>query len=109
MKYSDQSKLERAQKQVKKIKGWYNHLTIYILVSILLQLFYSGYFGFSPITDDTPGYIRFISPVCWGIGLLLHGLFVFHGSYFRSLWRGWEERKINEIMQQDEEELKKWD
>lgn len=108
MKYSDQTKYERAQKHVKKIKGWYNHLTIYIVVSVLLQLFYSGFFGFTPITDNTPFYVRLISPICWGIGLSIHGLYVFHGNYFRNFWKGWEERKISEIMKEDQEELKKW-
>ena len=61
---------EQAKKRVEAKKGFYVHLTVYILVNILLVLVWAFAAG--------GGFPWFVFPlVGWGIGLLFHGLGVF--------------------------------
>jgi hypothetical protein len=104
-----QSKYDRARKQVKDIKGWYNHLTVYIIVNILLQLFYSGAFGVEQFTLHIPFWARFTTPFFWGLSLLGHGIYVFRGRFIKNLFKSWEEKKIKEILEDDENNSVKWE
>ena len=85
-----------AKKRVKKLKGFYSHLTIYILVNLLIV--------FINIQDLKPGesyfqYKNFITLFFWGIGLAVHGLSVFVPQFV--LGKDWEERKIRELMDKE--------
>ena len=89
----DDIKYLEAKKRVKKLKGFYSHLTIYILVNLFIV--------FINIQDLKPGesyfqYKNFITLFFWGIGLLAHGMSVFVPQFV--LGRNWEERKIKELM-----------
>ncbi len=89
----DNIKYLEAKKRVKKIKGFYSHLTIYVLVNLMIM--------FINFQDLKPGesyfqYKNFITLFFWGIGLLAHGLSVFLPHFV--LGRNWEERKIREFM-----------
>lgn len=82
-----------AKKRMKKLKGFYSHLTIYILVNLLIV--------FINIQDLKAGesyfqYKNFITLFFWGIGLLAHAMSVFVPQFF--LGKNWEERKIRELM-----------
>jgi hypothetical protein len=66
---------KRAEKRVKAKIGFYIHLTIYIIVSLMLILIWRFTAG--------GGYQWFWWPIMgWGIAILFHGLgiFVFSGS-----------------------------
>ncbi|KFC24268.1 2TM domain-containing protein [Chryseobacterium sp. FH1] len=85
-----------AKKKVKKLKGFYSHLTIYVLVNLLIV--------FMNIQDLKPGesyfqYKNFITLFFWGIGLLAHALSVFVPQFV--LGKNWEERKIRELMDKE--------
>ena len=85
-----------AKKRVKKLKGFYSHLTIYVLVNLLIV--------FINIQDLKPGesyfqYKNFITLFFWGIGLVAHALSVFVPQFV--LGKDWEERKIREIMDKE--------
>lgn len=85
-----------AKKRVKKLKGFYSHLTIYLLVNLLIV--------FINIQDLKPGesyfqYKNFITLFFWGIGLAVHGLSVFVPQFV--LGKDWEERKIRELMDKE--------
>lgn len=89
----DNIKYLEAKKRVKKIKGFYSHLTIYVLVNLMIV--------FINFQDLKPGesyfqYKNFITLFFWGIGLLAHGLSVFLPHFV--LGRDWEERKIRALM-----------
>ncbi|MFC0343593.1 2TM domain-containing protein [Epilithonimonas hispanica] len=89
----DDIKYLEAKKRVKKLKGFYSHLTIYILVNLFIV--------FINIQDLKPGesyfqYKNFITLIFWGIGLVAHGMSVFVPQFV--LGRNWEERKIKELM-----------
>ncbi|WP_312761233.1 2TM domain-containing protein [Epilithonimonas sp.] len=92
----DDIKYLEAKKRVKKLKGFYSHLTIYILVNLFIV--------FINIQDLKPGesyfqYKNFITLFFWGIGLLAHGMSVFVPQFV--LGRNWEERKIRELMNKE--------
>jgi len=76
----------RARKKVKKKKGFYSHLTSYILVIGFL-------FILNMITS--PLDIWFIFPALgWGLGLGFHYLGVFGLPMFKFNSEEWEEREI---------------
>jgi hypothetical protein len=81
---------QEAKRRVKAIRGFYIHLVVYVLVNALLFLI--------DITTSS-GVFWFYWPLLgWGIGLVLHAVFVFGVGY----WLGpeWEEKKIKETMDQ---------
>ncbi|MDP2088300.1 MAG: 2TM domain-containing protein [Flavobacteriaceae bacterium] len=79
----------RAKKQVKAIKGFYNHLISFMIVNtflIAINLIYS------------PVYLWFFYPLLgWGLGVFFHAMKVFNFMPF--LNKEWEERKIKEFIE----------
>jgi hypothetical protein len=91
------AKYEMAVKRVKRIKGFYIHALVYVLVNafILLSTFNKSLFG-----DHNFWQWQNLNTVFfWGIGLIAHGLSVFGGNLF--FGKGWEEKKIQELMDKD--------
>jgi len=88
---NDYERYQRARKQVEEIKGFYIHLTVYVLVMaglIYINLRYS------------PQYLWFLwTMVSWGIGFLFHAMKVF--SWFPFFNKDWEERKIKQYMEEE--------
>tara|TARA_R110002050_G_scaffold100580_1_gene208164 strand:+ start:114308 stop:114634 length:327 start_codon:yes stop_codon:yes gene_type:complete len=108
MKNNNLSKLERAQKRVKDIKGFYNHAVIYVIINSLLLIFKER-FVFTILSKNAigdPDFLRWIdwnvygTPIIWGIGLLVHGICVFNAT--PKFLKNWEERKIKKYMQEEE-------
>ncbi len=78
---------ERAVKRVKELKGFYGNLISYCIVIPFLVII-------NLLTS--PKQIWFYWPMLgWGIGILAHGMNVF------AIGKNWEEKKIQEIMNQD--------
>ena len=76
---SEEQIYEEAKKRVEEKKGFYIHLTIYIVVNIGLVLLWA-------FAADR-GFPWFVFPLGgWGIGLLFHylGVFVFEGKSDRA-------------------------
>lgn len=106
MKRLNNDRYEEAQKKVKEIKGFYTHLMVYIIINIFLLVMQFGLFT----NFHYPGWAAFTTPFFWGIGLFFHGLYVFQHKF--RIFKDWEERKIKEFMEKDEEEFRqttKWD
>jgi 2TM domain-containing protein len=83
----------RARRHVAALRGFYTHLTVFVLVNILL-------FAINILTS--PHSLWFYWPLIgWGIGLLAHAFTVF--GFGGRGWMGedWEERKVREYMQKD--------
>ncbi|MAT89252.1 MAG: hypothetical protein CMC35_01055 [Flavobacteriaceae bacterium] len=99
-------KYQRAKKRVDDIKGFYTHLCIYIIINILLLLLAMDVFENGFINISMPSWAHFTTPFFWGIGLLLHGVYVF--GFKGSFLKKWEERKIKEYMERDSEEINKY-
>lgn len=87
-----------AYKKVKRIKGFYSHLAIYLLINTVIV-------GLN-ISELKPGesyfqWHNFITALCWGMGLIGHGLSVFMPQFI--FGKSWEDRKIKELMEKEKE------
>ena len=97
-------KYKAAQKRLEDLKGFYNHLGIYIVVNlIIVGLYIVSAYNKSGGFEDENFWLwlslnTFSVPVFWGIGLLFHALKVFNVKFFRK----WEERKLNEFLEKEE-------
>ena len=88
---NEEDKYYLAKKKVENIKGFYSNLTSYIGVNLVL-IFINLY--------TTPHHLWFYWPLLWwGAGVVFHGLKVF--EVFPVLGKGWEEKKIKEIMERE--------
>ena len=99
----EQIKYENAIKRIKKIKGFYTHLLVYIVINIMIivvniQNLETGesYFQFK----------NFFTAFFWGIGIISHALSVFGPDLF--LGNDWEEKKIKELMDKEKRDQQKW-
>lgn len=89
-----------AQKRVKDIKGFYIHLVVYLFVNLAIVFSYSNFFRGLELSN-------FFTAVFWGIGLAAHWASVFGPGFI--LGKKWEEKKIQELMEKDKEQLQKWE
>jgi hypothetical protein len=102
MDYSDKDrKYLKARQKVEKLKAFYTHLTVYIVVNTAIstlkiirnlrrgESFEEAFFDFS-----TSGIWLF-----WGIGLAIHAFAVF--GLPRILGDNWEEEKIKQFMEEE--------
>lgn len=89
--YTQAERYYQAQKRVKEIRGFYEHLTVYVLCNpIVIVVNYMV----------SPGYLWYIwSVMGWGIAIVLHGLKAFNLPPFFN--KKWEERKIREILEKE--------
>jgi hypothetical protein len=101
--FNPNSKYELAYKQVKRIKGFYVHVLVYVSVNIFLigSQYYDGTWGIEKFVR----WESFSTAIFWGIGLVAHGLSVFGRNLFFST--DWEEKKIKELMDKDKDQ--KWE
>ncbi len=97
MKIQDSSlKYLKAKHRVEKVKGFYNHLAIYLIINLVITLF--------KVSNDLDQWDNFIDEllsvnvlsvwVIWGLILVLHFISVVFVS-------GWEARKIEELMAEE--------
>ncbi len=99
MENFDERSYRRAKKKVNEIKGFYYHLACYIVV-IPVIIFINLTF--------TPEFLWFFfSMIGWGLGLAFHGMEVF--GYHPFLGKGWEERKLKELMDKEKEKRNKFE
>jgi hypothetical protein len=88
---NNSEKYLQAKKQVGKIKGFYRNLTAYGIVILSLAIINLNTYS---------GYLWFLWPLFWwGIGLVFHGMHVY--NYMPFLGANWEEKKINELMEDE--------
>ena len=99
----EQIRYEEAVKRVKKIKGFYTHTIVYLVINIMIVILNiqnlkegESYFQFK----------NFFTAFFWGIGLLAHGMTTF--VPYLILGKDWEERKIKELMEK-ERNINKWE
>jgi hypothetical protein len=95
---SEYEKYQEAKKQVEEIKGFYSHLTVYILVMCLLVYINLKY---------TPEHLWFLySMTGWGLGVLGHASKVFGWTPF--FGKDWEKRKIQQFMEEEKNKSSKF-
>lgn len=86
---NESSKYLRAKQRVDELKGFYGNLISYcVVIPFLVFINYKTYWGFQWFWFPMGG---------WGLGLIIHAFSIFgYGST-------WEERKIKELMDKDNE------
>ena len=98
----DENKYGRARKRVEQIKGFYVHLTVYLVVNaaILIALYF--------VTADKGNFWKpghFSTPFFWGIGVAFHAIKTFRINPL--FGKKWEERQIRKYMEEDRRESDK--
>ena len=79
-----------AQKRVNRLKGFYIHATVYVVVYLFL-IANNVQKGMDLSNID-----NYWTAIFWGIGLLGHALSVFLPNFI--MGKDWEEKKIRELM-----------
>ncbi|WP_417290025.1 2TM domain-containing protein [Corallibacter sp.] len=94
--FIEQDRVYRATKQVKRIKGFYSHLLVFIVINLMIMFINiqnlqpnESYFQFK----------NFVTLTFWGFGLFVHALSVFLPNFI--FGAKWEERKIRELMEKN--------
>ncbi|WP_209388739.1 MULTISPECIES: 2TM domain-containing protein [unclassified Chryseobacterium] len=83
---------QKAATRVKELKGFYGNLTSYCLVISFLAVL-------NLLTS--PEYLWFLWPMLgWGIGIVAHAATTF------GIGKEWEEKKINQLMQEEKNNSK---
>ncbi len=98
----NQIRYEEAAKKVKKLKGFYTHAIVYLVINSMIVILNIQNL------NDGESYFQlknFFTAFFWGIGLLAHGLSTFLPYFI--LGKDWEERKIKEFM--EKEKANKWE
>lgn len=106
MKNQDQENIyyQQAKKKVKRIRGFYIHLFIFIIVNTFVLIFDSNRHIFVNGNLQLWGLANIFF---WGIGLFAHWASVFGPNLF--LTKKWEERKVEEFMKKDSSKQNKWE
>lgn len=88
--------------RVKKIKGFYSHLLVYVIINLMIIIIniQALKVGESYFQKE-----NFFTAFFWGIGLAAHGLSTFLPNIF--LGKDWEQKKIREFM--NKENNNKWE
>ncbi|RKS02007.1 MULTISPECIES: 2TM domain-containing protein [unclassified Flavobacterium] len=100
MENLDEIKYQEAVKRVKKIKGFYTHAAVYVVINIILLIV--------NVQNSSEGIFRWenvTTPLFWGIGLVAHGFSVFMPTMI--FGKDWEAKKIKELM--EKEKKNKWE
>ncbi len=107
-------KFIEAKKKVDKIKGFYKHVAVYVVINILLIIAKTSILNyFINEGNKDPGFLSWlkmniwVTPVLWAIGLVIHGLVVFKfqnitfKNFKPNVLKNWEEKRMQQYMDQD--------
>ena len=107
--FNNDESFEIAYKKVKRIKGFYSHLKIYIVVNILIIIsnLNRDFVGFRFHEDGLLNWHTYSTAFYWGIALLIHAFTVFGPDIFFN--GDWEQRKIQKYMDKEASNTDKWE
>lgn len=101
METQEKIKYEEALLKVKKIKAFYVHLVIFILVNTYVIIKKTQH-----IDEGETIWHAFKLAFFWGIGLVFHGLRAF--DLFPFFGKEWENRKVKEMMDKEKNQDSKF-
>lgn len=99
------STYKQAEKKVKRIKNFYNHLQIFVIIISILLLFSTMIIDFFEAHIHNMGTLQWIqtniwiNALLWGIALAIHGIYAF--KYKINFIDNWEKKKVEEIMNEN--------
>ncbi|WP_405569148.1 2TM domain-containing protein [Winogradskyella sp. Asnod2-B02-A] len=93
----------KAKNRVEKLKRFYNHLTVYIIINSIITGFkvYNNLDSWESFKNELLSFDVLSSWTVWGLVLVIHFISVV-------FFQDWEERKIEAYMRK-ENETKRWD
>lgn len=97
MKIEDSNlKYIKAKNRVEKLKKFYNHLIVYIIINLIITGFKvsNNLNSWNDFTNELLSIDVLSSWTVWGLVLLIHFISV-------AFLHGWEERKIEELMKKE--------
>ena len=113
-KYKQSPQFVKARKRVDNIKKFYKHLTVFIVInSVLLIAKFKLFDFFTQQGVQDQGFYDWLNwniigtPVVWGIGLLLHGIYVFRMNsrplkdFKPRFVKNWEMKKMEEFLREE--------
>ena len=100
MKHLDLTNLYSAKNRIAQIRGFYNHVAVYLVVNMTLLLLREKmtFILLSKRVIGTPELLNTIDwdvfgiPIIWGIALIFHAISVFGAPLL--FGRKWEERQL---------------
>jgi len=102
MNYSDkESAFLRAKRRVEKLRGFYTHLVVYIVVNVVISVFkIVRNLRHGESLEEAIFDLSFSGVwLLWGIGLAIHAFTVFVLPSL--IGHNWEEEKIKQFMEED--------
>lgn len=105
MEISENIKLRNARRKVEAIKGFYQHLLVYIVVNIALFVVRGQVLEFFQNEATDKNFVEWIDwnilivPIFWGIGLLFHASKAF--QYKLKFLKNWEKRQIEKFIKEE--------
>lgn len=107
--FSTDEQYNLAYKKVKKIKGFYSHLRVYLIVNVIIIIsnLNRDFFGHSAYENGLLDWHTYSTALYWGIALVIHAFTVFGPDVF--FGRDWEQRKIKEYMEKESSNTHKWE
>lgn len=86
----------KAKNRVEKLKGFFNHFVVYIIINLVITGFKmsNNLSSWKDFTSELLSIDVLSSWTIWGIILVFHFIALTFG-------RGWEERKIEELMNKE--------
>lgn len=95
--YRQEERYFQAKKRVEELKGFYGNLTAFVVVNI-------GLICLNLVSS--PKYLWFFWPFLgWGFGVFFHAVKVF--NFMPVMGKEWEEKKIKELIEQEEKSKNK--
>ncbi|MTH15728.1 2TM domain-containing protein [Flavobacterium sp. LC2016-01] len=106
--FKDDESFEIAYKKVKKVKDFYSHLKVYIVVNVILIISNTNrdFLGIRFNENELFDWETYSTAIFWGIALLVHALAVFGPELF--FGSNWEQRKIQSYMDKEAHSTHKW-
>lgn len=100
----------KAENKVKKLKGFYFHLFLYLVVNLawfLVLLFSNHVSSYYEYGFWGMGYGHVSTAVIWGVVLVIH--YVLISGINVTFSKKWEQRKIQEFLNNDKNDKKYWE
>jgi hypothetical protein len=92
---NDFEKYQKAKQEVEEIKGFYSHVISYALVISFLLFINLKY---------SPKHLWFFwTAISWGIGLFFHAVKTY--NWFPFFGKDWEQKKIQQFIEEEKEQL----
>lgn len=97
-------KRKRAKKRVDELKGFYIHLTVYLIINtfIIAVMLMAQ----SDQENFSLRWYNFSTAIFWGLGLLIHAMVTFRLNPF--FGKSWEDRMIQKYMDEDRRESERF-